>query len=127
MSGVFDPLTDTGDQDAVDTPTPDDMEAMAHHPATRMDVWISGRRHAATCNARKFTRQLRTALYIMFGAFITLQGVILIAGRAVLRDVVREAVRAELGKPTSHASTFPELPSVIRSAEAATMSIKETP
>jgi hypothetical protein len=125
MSSILDPLKDTGDQDSIETPSPDELEAMSKHPATRLDVWAAGRKHAGTCTARKFTRQLRTALYVALGAFLTLQAGALLAGRAMLRDVVREAVRAELGKP-NHATAFPDIPSMIRSAEAATLP-KELP
>jgi hypothetical protein len=117
---IPDVLKDTDEHASIDErdASPSDLERMAGEPATQLYVMSYVRQHSHGCIAKRKLRQWGLILCMLFGATVALQAVAVFAGKAVLEKVVRETMRAELGKPPlADAKAWPD---VISSAQAAT-------
>jgi hypothetical protein len=116
---IPDVLKDTDEHAAVDErdASPSELEHLARAPATQLYVMNYVRQHSHGCITKRKLRQWGAILCMLFGATVALQAVAVIAGKAVLEKVVRNAVRLELGRPTLEAKGWPD---VISSAQAAT-------
>lgn len=114
-------LSDLTDSDpnlpAVDAEIgPQQLVRDAGEPATVASVREAIRHHLATCPApRKLHRWTKLAC-VMIGVGLALQVVLAVAGRSILRETVRTAVREEMGKMA--AVEQPQWPALVPSAFA---------
>lgn len=84
------------------TPDPSRIEAQARQPASVAAVNLAFAHHRETCPAMRWIRRATILLAVVLGALAATQAIALVAGRAIIRDTVREAVRAELGRVGPH-------------------------
>jgi len=83
-----------------ETPSPEDLSKEASTDATV--AWVKGlvrnglRKHDRECSARRAVRRWTIWIAAISGAIIVFQFGWLYAGRAIIRETVREVVREEL-------------------------------
>lgn len=124
---MHDPLFDSDlDGDEIfneKTPSPEDLARQAHEPATvayvRRELAWRVARHKGECSALRSVKKWRLWIAAGFGALTVLQFGWLMAGRALIREAVRDVVREELaGRMAARAK--PDAPvRIISTAEAA--------
>lgn len=89
-----------GTQDDL-TPDPAKLAEQAKQPATVAAVNRAFVIHREKCSALRWIRYATLALAFVLG----MQVVVMIAGRSMLRETIREAVRAELGAQEAKRAT----------------------
>lgn len=91
---------DNGDAIPEETPSPEDLSKEATSGATV--AWVKGlvrhglRVHDQQCSARRAVKRWTLWIAAISGALIVFQFGWLYAGRAIIRETVREVVREEL-------------------------------
>jgi hypothetical protein len=95
--GIIDPLTDTGEQNALDhTPAPHTITADLNEPATVGWVQRYVGTHQRWCPALRVLRRWSVLACVLLGMLIALNAVGWLSAKSVFREAVREGVRAEL-------------------------------
>ena len=96
MGLIPNPLKDSGENEAVKTPSSERLEAMAGEPASKLYVWEELKKHHALCSAPRKLRQWGVLFAAILGAILATQGLLIRFGPDVLQSLVRKAVRDEL-------------------------------
>lgn len=95
--GIIDPLSDTGEQCALnETPAPHALAAALNEPATVGYVQRYIGTHQRWCPALRVLRRWSVLACILLGGLLVLNSVGWLSAKAVFREAVREGVRAEL-------------------------------
>jgi len=95
--GVIDPMTDTGEQRALDeTPAPHTLKAALNETATVGYVQRYVGTHQRWCPALRVLRRWSVLACILLGGLLVLNSVGWLSAKAVFREAVREGVRLEL-------------------------------
>jgi hypothetical protein len=99
---MHDPLSDIEETEAIpdETPSPDDLSREAEEPATvayvKRELDRRFGRHRGDCAAQRAVRKWRLWIAAGIGAALVVQFGWLLAGRAIIRETVRDVVREEL-------------------------------
>lgn len=127
MSILPDPLTDTGENEAVGDKTPSQLATEALEPATCAFVTQEVGRHRNTCGARRQVRRWQLWAAGLIFSTVAAQGVLLLSWRAVIGETVRRVVREELDIRglKAHAAIEPDHSWFIGSARAGEIQRKD--
>lgn len=95
--GIIDPLTDTGEQRALDeTPAPHVLQEALAETATVGYVQRYVGTHQRWCPALRVLRRWSVLACVLLGILLALNTIGWISAKSLFRDAVRDGVRAEL-------------------------------
>jgi hypothetical protein len=95
--GIIDPLTDTGEQRALDeTPSPHALQEALNEGATVGYVQRYVHTHQRWCPALRVLRRWSVLACVLLGALLTLNTIGWFTAKSVFKEVVAAGVRAEL-------------------------------
>jgi hypothetical protein len=99
--------------------TAQEMAKDAEEPASVLLVrtWLD--HHVRTCKVLRMLRRWAMVACVLLGMVLTFQGLLVLFGRAALKDVVRTTVREEMSRPTMAADHSAPPWEVVPSAHAA--------
>lgn len=99
---MHDPLSESEEKPGVpaETPSPEDLSREAMAPATvayvKQEMVTRLANHRGECEAQRAVRKWRLWIAFGIGAAVVFQFGWLMAGRAIIRETVRDVVREEL-------------------------------
>jgi hypothetical protein len=106
MSILPNPLEDSGNHDAIpETPSPGELATKAATSSSQLYVDELMGKHIATCPMRRQMRKFNMLFAAMIGAMIVLasaQAILIVAGKAMLKETIREVVRQEMSDIHQH-------------------------
>jgi len=97
----FNVLSDTGENRSVEeeagtTPTPEELERLAHAPATMLWVIRLLQASSSKCWVRRWARSMRLTLAFVLGATAAIQVVGWVSLRAAQKELIRQTIEEVL-------------------------------
>lgn len=81
--------------------SPEEIAREANNPASELSVKLAVQGHATGCPTARKVRRWTMLAAVLWGIVLATQAFIVVAGKAVLHETVRQAVREELGRPVA--------------------------